>query len=62
MVLLVVSIMFQVMLDWDDLVRAGWDFKLLLRKVPIAAAVALIAAGVLAVSRRPCKDDDDDGD
>jgi hypothetical protein len=59
LVLLVVSMMFQVMLNWDDLLRADWEFRVLLRMFPAAVAVALIAAGAVAMFKKPDQQDDD---
>ena len=59
-VLLVVSVLFQLLLGWEDFSRAGWPLGMVLRKVPIAAGVALIAAGAVLIFQRPDNDDSDD--
>lgn len=59
LVLLVVSFLFQVMLYRDDLMRTGWDVRTLLRMFPAAVAVALIAAGAIAIFKKPDQQDDD---
>lgn len=59
-VLFVVSALFQVALAWDTLVRLGWPWRTILGKLPIAAGVALIAAGAVMIFQSPRADDDDD--
>ena len=59
-VLLLVSVLFQLAMGWDDLSRAGWPLRMLLGKIPIAAGVALIATGAVFIFQRPDNDDSDD--
>ena len=57
-VFLVISILFQFLLDWDELVRAGWPVQQLLRKFGIAIGVAFVAAGAFVTFQRQEEDDD----
>ena len=49
LVFLVVSILFQLVLGWDELAKAGWPMRLLLAKFPAAVGVALLAAGATSI-------------
>jgi len=59
-VLMIVSVLFQVAISWDDLVRAGWPFRMFMTKFPAAAVVALLASGAVLIFQRRKDDDDDD--
>jgi hypothetical protein len=57
-ILMIVSVLFQVALDWDNLSRAGWPLRVLLAKLPVAAAVAMLATGAVLIFQRRPEDDD----
>lgn len=59
LVFLIVSALFQVAISWDELVRAGWPLRMLLVKIPVAAGVALIAAGAVLISQQRQDDDEE---
>lgn len=58
--LMIVSVLFQVAIGWDDLMRADWPLRMLLGKFPVAAGVALLATGAVLIFQRRRDDDEDE--
>lgn len=58
--LMIVSVLFQVAIGWDDLMRADWPLRMLWAKLPVAAGVALLATGAVLIFQRQRDDDEDE--